>query len=69
MNISEQQFQIKLDEIGKAYEAAKDAVYGLSYPTDTATRNTDMDKAFANIRELRDLAATALKAQFTLKEN
>lgn len=69
MNISEEQFQSKLDEIGQAYESAKDAVYGLSYPTDADTRNSDIDKAHSNIRKLRDLAATALQAQFMLKEN
>lgn len=69
MNISDQQFQTKLDEIGDAYEKAKDAVHGLMYPTDVQTRNSDMDKAFANIRKLRDLAATALQAQFMIKEN
>lgn len=69
MNHSDEQFTIKLDEIGKAYEAAKEAIYGLTYPTDVTTRNRDIDKAHENIRKLRDLAATALRAQFVIQEN
>lgn len=65
MNISEQQFQQKLDEIGKAYEDGKDAVYAmmLLVPMD------DITKALGSLHTLRNLAATALQAQFMIKEN
>lgn len=69
MNISGQQFQDKLDEIGKAYENAKDAILNLRYPIDQDCINRNADQAYENIRKLRDLAATALQAQFMLKEN
>ena len=69
MNISDQQFNLKLEEISQAYEDAKDGITGLIYPIDFETANKDAEKAMENIRKLRDLAATALQAQFMIKEN
>jgi hypothetical protein len=65
MNVNEQDFQNKLDEIGKHYEDGKDAIYSMI----SATNRYETDKALEAIRGLRDIAAMAVKSAYQLKEN
>lgn len=65
MNVNEDDFQRKLDEIGKFYEDGKDAIYSMIAPNN----RYDTDKALECIRGLRDIAAMAVKAAYQIKDN
>lgn len=65
MITNEQDFQNKLDEIGKAYEDGKDAIYQMWAPAN----RYDIDKALESLRTLRDIAAMSCKAAYQIKEN
>lgn len=65
MNTNEQDFQNKLDEIGKLYEDGKDAIYSMI----SSTNRYETDKALESLRGLRDIAAMAVKAGYQIKDN
>lgn len=75
MNVNEDDFQKRLDEIGKLYEDGKQAVYCLmadagkfEAPSPTMPPD-DASIALNSIRMLRDIAAIAVKQAYQLKEN
>ena len=68
MNVNEEDFQKRLDEIGKLYEDGKDAIYSVVDLGDPST-STDSRKALDCLRGLRDIAAVAVKQAYQLKEN
>lgn len=63
MNVNEQDFQNRLDEIGKIYEDGKNAINGDSM------YSNERIKSLECIRKLRDIAAIAVKQAYQLKEN
>lgn len=65
MNCSEEDFQSKLDEIGRYYEDGKHAIYSMI----SSINRYETDKALEAIRGLRDIAAMAVKAAYEIKEN
>lgn len=65
MNVNEQDFQKRLDEIGKLYEDGKDAIYSMMAPGN----RYDWDRALECIRGLRDIAAVAVKQAYQIKDN
>jgi len=65
MNVNEEDFQKRLDEIGKLYEDGKDALNSMYL-------YVELDKiavALEQLRKLRDIAAVAVKQAYQLKEN
>lgn len=58
MNVNEDDFQKKLDEIGKFYEDGKDALI-----------RQQPDEIFKSLQGLRDIAAMAVKAAYQIKDN
>lgn len=65
MNVNEEDFQKRLDEIGKLYEDGKDAVYSMI----SGTNRYETDRTLEALRGLRDIAAVAVKQAYQLKEN
>lgn len=65
MNVNEEDFQKRLDEIGKHYEDAKDALSSIGDPA----YRRDCDKVFTHLRSLRDIAAIAVRQAYQIKEN
>lgn len=58
MNVNEEDFQRRLDEIGKLYEDGKDAII-----------RQQPDEIFKCLQGLRDIAAVAVKQAYQIKDN
>ena len=65
MNVNENDFQKRLDELGDLYEGCKDAIYG----TDSKYGYDQSAKALLCLQKIRDIAAIAIKQAYQLKEN
>lgn len=65
MNANEDDFQKKLDEIGKLYEDGKDAIYSMI----SGTNRYETDRALEALRGLRDISAVAVKQAYQIREN
>lgn len=67
MNVNEDDFQKRLDEIGHHYEGCKDAINSMG------AYNNEHQKEYAlainHLLSLRDIAAIAVKQAYQLKEN
>jgi hypothetical protein len=62
--IQEEEFDRKLKEIGDHYENGKQAVYNMF----AMSNKYDIDQALESIRNLRDIAATALRSLYEIKD-
>lgn len=67
MNVNEDDFQKKIDEIGKLYEDGKDAMYAIIDWNINGDQNAT--KALDSLRGLRDIAALLAKSAYELKSN
>ena len=71
MNVNQEDFQKKLNEIGNHYEDGKDAINSLTYSghLTNSEKIADQNKALYSLRMLRDIAAMSVKQAYQLKEN
>ena len=67
MNVNEDDFQNKLDEIGLHYEGCKDAINSMGAWNDRYKK--EYAEAINHLLFLRDIAAMAVKSGYQLKEN
>jgi hypothetical protein len=67
MNVNEEDFQKRLDEIGKHYEDCKDAINSAMMWNDSLKKEYGI--AINSLLHLRDIAAIAVKQAYQIKDN
>lgn len=69
MITNEKEFDARLNRIGDLYEQGKDYLHELPIGSFHGAEMTAYNSLFDILRELRDIAATGLKANHEIKDN